>query len=262
MSFFIRVWRAVGSIHLTVVVCFLLTLDLAIGYLSLRANLGIFVPLGDVGLFSWLQTYGVHNWHATAWFFALLVLLTVLSLNTFVCTTDRLVHIVKSGRGRAGWRVKLAPHVMHYAVLLILAGYVCSYVLSSSLPGRALRPGESLDLPDGAGVVTFVDFAPEIYHGNRLEGFDGYVLAANAQLVLTSGGVRREAVLNFNSPVYWGGYGLFMNDFAPRKGRGGMKQTFIRMTIRRDPSSLVYLAGLALFVLGMGLYVFDRGMKR
>jgi len=262
MSLPLRFWRTLGSIRVTAALCFLLTLDLAVGYVSLRANLGVFVPLGDVGLFDWLRTYGVYNPAATAWFFGLLALLAALAVNTFACTTERVLAILATGRWRRDWVSKFAPHVMHYAVLLILTGYVCSYLFSTSLPGRGLRAGESLRLPGGE-AVTFLGFAPEVYRGERLAAFDGYVLRANARLRLDAAGKSREAALNFNGPVRFGGYGLYLNDFGPRKAKGGMRRgDFIRITLRRDPSAPVYLAGLALFALGLGLYLLGRGMKK
>jgi len=262
MTGLVRLWRALGSIRLTVAVCFLLTLDLAFGYVSLRANLGVFVPLGDVGLFAWLRTYGAYNPAATAWFFILLGLLSVLAVNTFACTTERVLVILSTARWRHDWIVKFAPHVMHYAVLLILTGYVCSYLFSTSLPGRGLRAGESLRLPNG-GTVTFVDFDSTAYHGDRLEPFDGYFLRADARLRLEADGRVREAVLNFNSPVRFDGYGLYLRNFTPRKEKGGMgRGKSIQITVRRDPSSPLYLAGLALFALGLGLYLLGRGLKK
>ncbi len=259
---FRRAWIALGSIHLTVVLCLALTLDLGLGYLSLQTGLNLFVPMGDTGLFTWLLTYGIHNLGVTGWFFVLIGLLGALFLNTFACTTERLIVTFATVRRRADWPIKLSPHIMHYAVLVILAGYLCSYLFSESLPGRGIRPGESLDLPNVAGTVTFVGFAPEVYRGDRLAEFNGFVMAPNARVVVSEGGAKRDDALNFNRPVQVGPYGIYLNDYAPRREKGDMGVSYIRLNIRRDPSSAVYLVGVLLFVLGMGMYDFDRAIKR
>ncbi len=259
---FRRIWLALGSINLTVLLCLALTVDLGVGYLCLQTGLNLFVPMSDTGIFPWLFTYGLYNLKVTAWFFVLIGLLGVLFVNTFACTTERLISTFAANRRRADWLIKLSPHVMHYAVLVILAGYLCSYVFSESFPGRGLKPGDSMNLPEGAGTVTFVGFAPEYYRGERLAEFDGFVMEPNARLILADGGRTREAVLDFNRPVHFNSYGLYMNDFTPRRDKGGMGMSYIRLTIRRDPSSAVYLTGVLLLVLGLGMYVFDRAIKR
>ncbi len=256
-----RAWLALGSIHLTVALCLALAADLGLGYLSLQRGLNIFVPMSDTGIFPWLFTYGLYNLGVTAWFFILIALLGVLFVNTFACTTERLIQTFAANHRRPGWLLKLAPHVMHYAVLVILAGYLCSYVFSESLPGRGIRVGESMTLPDGA-EVAFVGFAPEYYRGDRLAEFDTFVMKPNARLIVSHGDERREETLNFNQPIRVGSYGLYMNDYSPRRQKRGMSAPNIRLTIRRDPSSAVYLTGVLLFVAGLGLYVFDRAIKR
>jgi cytochrome c biogenesis protein ResB len=262
MSLSRRVWLALGSIHLTVGLCLALAIDLGLGYLSLQTGLTLFVPMSDTGIFPWLFTYGLHNLDVTGWFFALIGLLGVLFVNTFACTTERLIQTFAANRRRPGWAIKLSPHVMHYAVLVILAGYLCSYVFSESFPGRALRPGEGMALPDGSGSVVFVGFAPEYYDGERLDEFKNFVMEPNARLILSAGGTPREETLAFNRPVHFNSFGLYLNDFSPRKKKEGMSPPNIRLTIRRDPSSAVYLTGVLLFVIGLGMYVFERAIKR
>jgi cytochrome c biogenesis protein ResB len=252
----VATWNGIGHVRLTLAVCLLLTGDLIAGYVSVKSNLFVFAPMNEVGLMEWASTYGIYNLQATAWFFALLFLLAVLWANTFVCTTNRLLVLIRSG----GLRVrKLGPHVMHGAVLVILLGYLASYLSAATMPGQALRLGETLQLPDGEGALRFEKFEPDYYFGTRLEAFDGYVMYPNARMVRIRDGRREEGILRFNQPLRFGSYAVYMNDFAPRKKTGGMARgTSVVMTIRRDPSSAVYLAGVAMFVLGMGFYVFDR----
>jgi hypothetical protein len=258
----IALWRALGSIKLTVAVCFLLAADLGLGYLSLRESLEIFAPMSNVGLIEWMQTYGAANPAHAAWFFAMLALLAALSINTFACTTERVVRILAA---RPVWRelpFRLAPHLMHYAVLIILAGYLCSYLFATSDTGRALRPGESLTLPGGHAELRFQDFSPELLRGTRIDAFDGYVIRPNARITVRTGEDEHAAVLNFNAPIHVDGYGIYLSDFQSRKPGRGMGRNYISLIVRRDPSAIVYQLGMAVFVLGLVLYVFGRNFKK
>lgn len=258
----VYVWRALASIRLTVALCFLLAADLGLGYLSLRENLEIFAPMSNIGLLEWMSTYGAANPLHALWFFVMLALLGILAINTFVCTSERVVQILARRPALAELPFRLAPHLMHYAVLIILGGYLCSYVFSSSETGRALRPGENISLPGGQARLRFDDFAPDLLRGPRVPAFDGYVIRPNARLTVMHQGNERSAVLNFNSPVHAGGYGIYLGDFQPRKPGGGMGRSYIALIVRRDPSALIYQTGMAVFVLGLGLYVFGRKYRR
>ncbi len=261
-GFLCRAWRCAGDVRLTVAVCFALTANLGLGYLSLRENLELFTPMSDVGLLEWLATFGAANPFHALWFFALLGLLGLLGLNTFACTTGRVLKVVAHGARGMELAFRLAPHVMHYAVLVILGGYLASYVLATSEPGRAMRPGETIDLPRGVGRLTFVGFAPEVLESDRVPGFQGFVVAPNARVAIVENGRERLDVLNFNAPLDVGGVGIYLNDFSPRRASGGMGMTYIRMTFRHDPSAAVYRLGMAVFALGLFLYLYDRGWRK
>jgi hypothetical protein len=258
----LRCWRALGNIRITVIVCFLLTANLGLGYFSLRNNLELFVPMSNLGLFRWINTYGVANPRHAAWFFAMIILLGALSINTFVCTTERVFQILARRYPVRELPFHFAPHLMHYAVLIILGGYLCSYLFATSDTGHALRPGQMLRLENGRVTLRFIDFKPEILRSKRVDSFDGYVIRPNAQLTVNDGGHEYPAVLNFNAPLRVAGYGIYLSEFQPRRPGGGMGRSYINLTVRRDPSAVIYRFGMAVFVLGLGLYVFGRKFSK
>jgi hypothetical protein len=255
-----QIREKLGSIHLTVVLCLLLTADLAWGYLCLNRHVTLFAPLNDIGLTAWLHTYGRHNLSHTAWFFFLMGLLALLCINTFVCTTEWVIRMVRK-RERFGPRrllFKLAPHVMHYAMIVILAGYLCSYLFSSVLDTRTLVPGKSITLPDSAAQITFTAFHPTYYQGEKLPAFKNRVLHPNVDLTLTDGTQKHSRVLSFNRPVRFKGYHIVLKSFSPKKKGGGMsKRVRVNLSIRKDPGVGFYLAGVVLFTLGLLIYIFD-----
>ncbi|MDR1166558.1 MAG: hypothetical protein LBO66_11970 [Deltaproteobacteria bacterium] len=262
-----KIWSFWGSVKLSIVLCFLLALDAALAYPLIRWNLTTFIPLGEIGIFPWLNTYGRYNLGHTFWFFALLVLLALLAVNAFVCATDRLWRSWKQrqrGRGLAFF-LKLGPHVMHYAVLVILLGYLGSYALSESLPGRALTPnGPPLRLPRGQGEVRLEKTAPVAYRGERLEFFRDWLLDPGYELIFDDGaGYVKRAKLAYSVPARFRGYRFYLYDFYPKREEGGsVKLNYVKISIRRDPSAAVYLGGIGLFVGGLLLYAADVCAKR
>ena len=254
------IWDKLGSIHLTVVLCLLLTADLAWGYICLNRHTSLFRPLNDIGLVTWLGTYGRHNVAQTAWFFVLLGLLGLLCVNTFVCTTERVLWLVKR-RHRFGPRrmlFKFAPHIMHYAMIVILAGYLCSYLFSQVLDTRTLVPGKTMTLPGTQLQITFTGFDPEYYQGDRLPAFKNRVLHPNAGLLLSDGQHRQSKTLSLNRPVRFNGYLIVLKSFSPKKSSGSMsRRQRISLSIRKDPGVRFYLAGVVLFTLGLLIYLID-----
>lgn len=258
------IWQGVGSLNLTIALCLLLTLDLIWGYFCLERHTSLFVPLNDMGLMPWLATYGRHNLGQTGWFFLLLALLSLLAANTFVCTTTRMRQLLAARGSGRGFSLlcKLAPHIMHYALIVILAGYLCSYLFTDVLTGRTLVPGTLLSLPGTSGQIELIAFEPEYYHGKRLSFMQDEVITARARLLLDDGTTRREAMLSCTRPVRFQGYSLHLCNFSP-KSLGGMKmKTRVDLYVRKDPGVGLYLTGMVLFSLGLLLYFFDWMMIR
>ena len=252
------VWNKLGSIHLTVILCLLLTVDLTIGYICLNRRTILFAPLNDIGLFTWIQTYGKSNLVYTMWFFVLLGLLTLLCVNTFVCTTDRVVSLIARRRHFSPRRLlfKFAPHIMHYAMIIILGGYLCSYLFSQVLVTRTLIPGVPFNLPGTDARITLIELDPRYYKGDRLPAFENRVLQPRAKLEIMDGDRQQSAILNYNQPLRCHGYSMFLKDFNPKRKDGGMnRKVRIDLTIRKDPGVKLYLAGIILFTVGMTMYL-------
>ncbi len=253
-------WQRLAGMQLTIALCLLLTADLALGYFCLNRQTALFTPLNDMGLSAWMSTYGRNNLLATGWFFVLLLLLAILACNTFACTTQRLI-LLFGTRGRSSrhtFLLKLAPHFMHYALIIILAGYLGSYLFAEVEPGRTLVPGASLTLPGTKAKITFVDFQPVYYQGDRLGFFTGQVIEPKARMLLVDDVSGTEAILSCNQPLHFHGYSLYLDDFFPKSMSGGMKMKVrIDLHIRKDPGVALYFAGMLLFSLGLVLYIYE-----
>lgn len=260
------IWSKLGSIHLTVILCLLLAIDLTIGYICLNRRTILFAPLNDIGLATWIQTYGKYNLVYTMWFFVLLGLLTLLCVNTFVCTTDRVASLINRRRHFTPGRLlfKFAPHIMHYAMIVILSGYLCSYLFAQVLVSRTLIPGVPFNLPGTDARIILVELDPLYYEGDRLPAYENRVLQPRAKLRIADGNQQQSALLNFNRPLRCHGYSIFLKDFNPKRKDGGMnRKVRVDLTVRKDPGVKLYLAGIVLFTVGLGMYLIEcMGLRK
>jgi hypothetical protein len=145
---------------------------------------------------------------------------------------------------------------MHYAVIVILVGYLCSYLFAQVLDTRTLVPGVPMRLPGTSAQITLIELAPEYYRNDRLPAFENRVLKPRAVLQLVEGEYTRIAVLGCNRPLRFKGYGIFMKDFAPKKKGGAMnRRERVDLSIRKDPGVGLYLAGLFIFTTGLVMYL-------
>lgn len=253
-----NMWRRLGSIHLTVVLCLLLVGDLTWGYICINGNIQVFSPLNDIGLIAWLTTYGRNTLSHTAWFYLLMILLVLLGGNTFVCTTDRVIGLIKRRKHYPFSRFifKFAPHIMHYALIVILTGYLCSYLFAQVLDQQTMVVNKPVSLPGTNAAITLTSFEPDYYESDRLPSFKDRVLLPKALLLITDDKTRHTTLLTLNRPLYVKNYAIFIKDFAPKNKDGGMNPTVrIDVTIRKDPGVKLYLMGIILFTAGMALYL-------
>ncbi len=253
-------WRTAGSGRIGLLLLFFLGLDLGTGFLSLRGRVTLFEPMNQVGLWPWLSSYGLANLRHTAWFMAFLVLLALLALNTLACTCQRLARLFGQRR-RAGIVSRLAVHGMHLGLLVILAGFLASYSLSTVSPAVTLL--EDLPVTDRASGLDLCLEELELprYSGDRLPAFAGRVIRPRARILVSNEHGRRLAELGFNSPVRFSGRTIFLQRFAPT-GRGSMNGPhYVVVDIRRDPGVALYFSGLVLFSAAMATWAVRAGRK-
>ena len=138
---------------------------------------------------------------------------------------------------------------------LLLWRYLSSYLLARVLDTHTLIPGATMTLPGTSAGITFDKFDPIHHSGQRLPAYQDRVLVPLAYLTLRDRNSMCKTVLSATKPVRFGGYGIFLRDFAPKQ-RGGMSvNTRIDLSIRKDPGVRLYLTGIILFICGLALYL-------
>ena len=255
-----KTWKALGSIHLTIAVLLLLVVDLAGGYMRLKGNETIFTPLNDLGLIKWINTYGTTYPSHTAWLFALFILLFLLAVNTFVCTTNRVLVLIKNQghfSSRLRFILKFSVHIMHYALIVILIGYLVSYLYARTYPNTIITPGQIVHIPNSEIQMQLESFDIQYYQGNRLQFLNNQAFNPRAALLLTAGQKNVRKTIAINAPFLFQGLSFHLKDFAPKYKTGMKRQPYISLIIKKDPGMKFYFAGTLLFLTGLFMYLYQ-----
>ncbi|SMC38921.1 hypothetical protein SAMN02746065_101299 [Desulfocicer vacuolatum DSM 3385] len=258
------IWFFCGHIHLTLVIIGLMMLDLFAGYHPLKHHPEFFAPINDVGFYKWSMTYGVHYLKHTFWLFMLVGLLASLSINTFVCTTQRMTKLIRHRSAfstRIQFVLRLSPHIIHYSMLLMFLGYLISYLCAGTHMGKVLLPGTSISLATPACTITLEKLDIDYYRGDRIANMAKRAINVTAVIAIKNDHRQKRAVLGFNQPIYFSPISIHLKDFAPKTSGGMGRRRFIHVIIKNDPGKYYYFAGMLFFTLGLFMYLWEKRVK-
>jgi cytochrome c biogenesis protein ResB len=254
-------WRWGNSLLTTLWLTALLVADLALGYSRLRGNTPAFTALNQIGLGPWLLTYARNDPGGCGWFVVLLLLLLLLGLNTLICTLTRLLRIGARWHRQkhlpAAAKPRLAAHLMHLGIVVILAGYLLSYTGTTVYPALTLIPQHPLRLYGTPLRLELEQMRLDYYEGRRLEGFSGRVLRPHLAIRIYDQAAKTErtAWLTFNQPLFHAGYGIFLQRFHPTSHGGMNSARYAVVEVRRDPGVRFHLIGILIFLVGLTWFV-------
>ncbi len=246
------------SVRLAVVLLLLMALTMCLAYWWVAGRDTIFEPMNQVGLWSWMQTYGAAHLRYTAWFFLFLFLAALLAVNTLCCTASRLIRLKETLAQARRQRIlfTLLIHMMHAGMVLILAGYLASYTLGQTESGIVLVPGTTSAVANGALRLELVSMKLPVYEGKRLEGFSGSVINPRIKIRAEASSGKRTLDIGFNSPGLFRGYALFLQKIAPIRQGTMNSRKYVVIDIRKDPGMVIYIAGIMVFVSGLTGYLY------
>ncbi len=257
---FNNIWHFAGSIYLTAGLFIISILDLLTGYYQLKSNPHLFHPLNDMGFIKWAQTYGRGNLIETSWLFILICLLALISINTFVCTTERVAVLFKNQaafKQKQRFILKFAPHIMHYALLIMLFGYMVSYLSAKSYVCNILLPGKNIQIPDSSCVINLDKLHIDYYDENRLQYMQNRAIHVSARLTIKDKNKAKTSELSFNQPIWFPPYSIHLKNFAPKSRNSMDRRSFINLIIKRDPGVKYYFGGMVIFIVGLSMYIFQ-----
>lgn len=147
------IWRLFSSTELTIVLAVLICLDAAWGSIITVKNPAVFQALDQSILFKWLTSFGKTNLEMSIWIYLLIALISLFSLNTAVCTIDRVCAIIINKRP---WR-SIYPQIVHIGFLIALFGHLLGSAYGFRSPGHPIFKGEAMPVPYQEGLLLRLD---------------------------------------------------------------------------------------------------------
>ncbi|MBI5561065.1 MAG: cytochrome c biogenesis protein ResB [Deltaproteobacteria bacterium] len=199
-----RIWNFFSSTVLTVVLAVLICITAAWGSIPVINNRGFFDTLDQQILFPWLLREGKGYPGLTLWIFVLVFLVFLFSVNTFVCTADRLYTIVKK---RSPLKAVL-PHVVHVGFLIAMVGHLSGTLFGFRSSGNILVRGEAVSVPHTAGLSMRLDGIDAGIDA----GFDG---TGNMERITSTVTLLRDGkeittgVIRLNGPLIYRGIAFY-----------------------------------------------------
>lgn len=251
-----NIWKFFGSSTLTVFILLAVVLDFEIGFFFFRSHPSVFASLDRLMLFEWLRTYGLESITVTWWFFVLLFLLFILTLNTVVCTVDSVVTLIKRREKFSGtltFLLKFAPHVMHVAFVLLLSGHLTCYAAGFNLFNNILRQGIVMSVPHSYLQLSLEKLKVEFYKNEDapLPDFAGKARDVVADVLIIDPandnfqhGVKKK--ISINRPAFYQGISFHLKDFYPQN-ESNKGVPYVNLIIRKDPGIRILAGGTILF---------------
>lgn len=190
-----------------------------------------FQSIHDVPLLQWMvgNALGV-----TWWLWASLVIVSLLTVNTIVCSIESLVR----KRDVTQWLLLISPQVIHVGVLFIILAHLFSSY--GGFKGTAYVYRNSvLALPNGLEVV-FDEIHTDISKS-------GYLIdwSADIRYVQRGAFIARDSI-EPNNPSFQNGLGIYIKTVKMSPF------PVARIEVSREPGALWALIGSVFFAAGMG----------
>lgn len=241
---FKRAWKFFASTDLTIWLLVCISANLAVLAIYCRLFPKIFNELNNRTFQDWI----LHNGTASSWWvWFLFSLLFLLSLNTAVCTTDKLAELLKkrNNRTRREFAVLVSPSIMHLCFLVLIAGHAASQFTAQTWQIPAARKA-TISLSNA--TLTVLDSRCTTYNEPGLSGMPKECTASLA-ISTPKGTVTREiAVLH---PILQDGNSIHLG----LAGKGKAWETpYLLLSVRKDPGLPLILLGNAVLCVLMLWY--------
>jgi hypothetical protein len=220
------------SLKTTVWTLFVLVCLFFVGSFLMPAHREIFAPMNEDILFRWVTGTASGNLWYTWWFFAALAVLTLLTVNTLVCS----IHAVRGKWSRSDFLLRISPQIVHLGFLFILLAHVLGAGWGYKLSGL---------LPEGAYGQLPEDKALYLKEIRVNQDTNGRMTDWTAEAYLFENNTRvMVGTLGPNKPIFYNGVGIYLKNLDFERGPAAF------LVIARDPGMIWALVGGLLFILG------------
>lgn len=203
MSYLRNIWNFFASVKLTVTLVILICLDSAWGSILAMKYPGFYRALDQKILFPWLFSNGKDYLPFTVWIYALAYLVSLFTVNTAVCTADKVYSIIKTEKP---WR-SFFPHIVHIGFLVALIGHLAGSTWGFKSTGNIVFKGEDTPVPYQKGLfVRLEDVEAKASPSGELESLKTKVsLVKDKSTVLTD-------IIRINAPLIYDGIAFYHLD--------------------------------------------------
>lgn len=187
-----------------------------------------------VPMFQWLMKQPLS---ITWWLWCLIVVISILSINTLLCSVES---IVRKGRVTK-WLLLISPQIIHIGFLFILLAHLLSAV-GGFQRLTATHEGTYLKMSEG----NFI----HVKNINIRTNSSGYITDWAVRVEFIDGGKTiREDIMKPNKPSLHRGFNINVKDLR------GFPQKAVLLQVNREPGAFWALTGGVLVMVGTAILI-------
>jgi hypothetical protein len=208
-----KFWDFLASIELTfyLIIAAIIFFLISASYNSL--NFAFFLPMNEMMLQDWIGTYLFDRPDVTWWLPPLLGILTLLGINTAVCTIKRVNVIWQSRKSLDGKTFfhRLTPSLIHCFFLVIMTGHLVTFT-AGSWQRIPLKKGGTVSIDTTLPPLKIDSISHEFYPPES--ALDRRISGTSLSIHGDSG---KKFKLSYLSPVSYGRYHILLDMIKVRK---------------------------------------------
>ena len=251
-----KIWNFLSNLKLTYWLLLLICINLAVGSFYLKYSFSVFHTLNRYLIQDWLLQIGQHHFIQIWWLVSLFLLLFILFLNTWACTINRLIGLMKRRQGmttRSFW-VKIAPSIIHICFIIIISGHFLSEVAGSNKVIK-LSQKQVMDIKDKSAPIKIQVTNSQMIKHDQPEVLKGRIKACLANLVIIDGQDHYSKTVRILKPVIWDGYSIHLK---LTKARSANPELVLQ--VKKDPGLPYIIIGFSLMMVSMCWYFPQKGL--
>lgn len=198
-----RIWSLLCSTELTVLLTVLICVNAAIGSVLAVVSPSFYRRLDSEVLLPALYSLGLKGLGLTLWIYILIALVALFSLNTAICTADKLHGIIKGEYKLSA----IYPQIVHVGFLIAVIGHLVGSVAGFKHPYNFLAEGETIEVTGVQGLSIRLDKVD-------MEATpEGEVLSLKTNVTLIKEGKELLSdAIEINSPLIYKGVAFYHAD--------------------------------------------------
>jgi len=264
-----KIWDFISGLNLTFYSLSALTALFFIGFFYSYFNYSFFEAIDHTPIQDWLIGNISMPWQIW-WVAGIMIVLTVLSINTVTCSLSRIKALWTSRGGYGPWTLArlFIPSVIHILFIIMLAGHLLTFSAGSRLR-MPIMDGASIPLPDKSTIEVL-----KISHLNypKKSLLKDRIAQSTVRFRLLSGGAEKDMTVSFLDPAYTGNYFIHA-DIEQKKrpdSRVCTKATVINtsrmepesyLTITKDPGVFIILATFGIMIILMITFYINKNKQ-